>query len=203
MNAETQAVVLETVADASWNAGSPVSGLSETVGAVGAQVGPWDVGQAVGDGGEADAVDQHGGVVAGQADGAWGSVGVVDASWHHGDDHADGPASQEVALNASDAVAVGVNGGAGSNTAPNAVAVHEVVKFGVVARHAVEVGWVPENASLAEGSGDCGGAGSGLRVDLKRDQAKSKYEELVHLDLQLPRRAHLKRFGKQIRRLYG
>lgn len=57
LNAETQAVVLETVADASWNARSPVSGLSVTVGAVGAQVGPWDVGQAVGDDREADAVD--------------------------------------------------------------------------------------------------------------------------------------------------
>lgn len=181
MNAETQAVVLETVTDSSWNARSPVSGLSVTVGAVGAQVGPWDVGQAVGDDGEADAVDQHGGVVAGKADGAGGSGGVVDASWHHGDDHADSAESQVVALNASDTVAVSVDGGARSNTTPNAVAVHEVVKFDVVARHAVEMGWVPENAGRSDGCGDLGRGGSCLRVDLKRDQAKSKYEELVHL----------------------
>ena len=133
LNAEAQAVVLQAVADASGDTTGPVSGLSETVGAVGAQVCSGDVGQAVSNGGQANTIDEHGGVVASQADGAGGSSGVVDASGHHGYDDADGVQTEEVALNAFNAVTVGVDGLARGDSAANAVAVDEVVKLDVIA----------------------------------------------------------------------
>lgn len=157
LNAKTQAVVLQAVADASGDARRPVGGLSVGVGALGAQVGPWNVGQAVGDLGQANTVNQHGGVVASEADSGGGSGGVLGTARDHSNDDADGPESEVVALDALSALAIGVNLGARRNSAPNAVAVHQVVESVLIARHAVQVVGVPEDA----------GGVSGLRMGLQ------------------------------------
>jgi len=200
LDTEAQAVVLQAVADASGDARCPVGRLGVAIGAVGAQVGPWDVGQAVGHDWQADAVHQHGRVVAGQADSAGSCGGVVDTPGDHGHDDADGSQTQVVPLDAGHAVAVGVDLGAGDDSAPHAVAVDQVVKLCLVTRHAVQVVGVPQDASDAGSGGNCRRVAS-LRVDLKEDQAKSKYEDLVHC-LLISEATHLKRFPKQIRRLY-
>ena len=59
-DAETEAVVLQTVTDAAWDASRPVLGLSVAIGAAGAQVGAWDVGEAVGNLWQARTHDWHG-----------------------------------------------------------------------------------------------------------------------------------------------
>jgi hypothetical protein len=125
--------------------------LSESVGATGTKVGPWDISETVSDSWETDTIDKNGGGAASETHGSGRVSGVVDAVGDHGDNNTDTVLFEVVSLDAVDTVAVGIDGSTTVDSASDAIALNEVVELTLVATHAVKMSWIPENA--ARGSG--------------------------------------------------
>ena len=111
-NTKTHAIVLNAVGDGSGNARAPIPGLSETIRALGADVGSGDVAIAVGNSEKALVLGQHVAVRAGLAN-CGGSVGTIGETTDDVSHHSASLAIfQIVALVAVDATAAVVDGGA-------------------------------------------------------------------------------------------
>lgn len=148
LNAESEAVVNETVADGSGDAGSPVSRLSESWGTSSAKVSSRNVRVAVGNALQATVVDEEGGCGTGETDRGGSIRAVGGASGNVSHDNADLSVTKVVALLASNTVALVINAVAVSIAASDATALNSEVKSVKIAGHAVEVGFVPKDASI-------------------------------------------------------
>lgn len=138
LHAESHTVVLDAVGDGSLDAGAPIPCLGESVGALGADVGGWDVVVAVGDGFQTLVLHQHvfGGASLANGGGGVGAVGETADDVVH--DGASLAILEEVALLAVDAASPVVDGDAVGGAGLNAGAADGIIEIVGVALGAVK-----------------------------------------------------------------